>query len=64
MYRLCVTTKGVECRWPGSIHDSKVFANSSISRKLRNGTLPRTFQSVVPGQGKFPNYLIGDPAYP
>ena len=54
----------VECRWPGSVHDAKVFANSSISNKLRNGNLLRIFQSVIPGCEKIPNYLIGDPAYP
>ena len=27
----------VECRWPGSVHYSKVFANSSINEMLRNG---------------------------
>ena len=25
----------VECMWPGSVHDGKEFANSSISHKLR-----------------------------
>ena len=24
----------VECRWPGSMHDAKMFANSGIKRKL------------------------------
>jgi len=52
----------VECRWPGSVHDSKVFANSSVNKKLRSGTLSKTYQTVH-GE-KIPNYLIGDPAYP
>ena len=54
----------VECRWSGSVHDSKVFANPSINRMLRTGVMPATFQTVIPGCEKVPNYLIGDPAYP
>ncbi len=54
----------VECRWPGSVHDAKVFANSSINAKLQNGSLPGTYQSVIPGCTSIPNYIIGDPAYP
>ena len=54
----------VECHWPGSVHDAKVFANSSINKKLRDGRLPKTFQSIRPKCDKIPNYLIGDPAYP
>ena len=54
----------VECRWPGSVHDAKVFANSSIHEKLRNGEIPTVFQTVLPGHEKIPNYVIGDPAYP
>ena len=53
----------VECMWPGSVHDAKVFANSAINRKLRNKKLPTTFQSPIQGE-KIPNYIIGDPAYP
>ena len=30
----------VECMWPGSVHDSKVFANSRIDKMLRDGELP------------------------
>ena len=54
----------IKCRWPGSVHDSKVFPNSSISMKMRNGALPLTFQALVSGLEKMPNYLIGNPAYP
>ena len=54
----------VECRWPGSVHDAKVFANSSINAKLRSCNLPSTYQTPIPGGVKVPNYLIGDPAYP
>ena len=30
----------VDCRWPGSVHDAKVFAKPSISGKLKGGKLP------------------------
>ncbi|KAK6178070.1 hypothetical protein SNE40_012903 [Patella caerulea] len=53
----------VDYRWPGSVHNGKVFANSSINRKLKSNSLPITFRSVLPGCTKIPNYLIGDPAY-
>ena len=53
----------VECRWPGSVHDSKVFANSAINKMLKNGEIPATFQTVITGCEKVPNYLIGDPSY-
>ncbi|CAB4016605.1 Hypothetical predicted protein, partial [Paramuricea clavata] len=54
----------VECRWPGSVHDAKVFANSSINQKLVSGQIPMIQLSVFPGSEKIPNYVIGDPAYP
>ena len=44
----------VECRCSGSVHDSNV---------LINGEMPATFQTLIPGSKKIPNYLIGDPAY-
>lgn len=54
----------IDCRWPGSVHDAKVFANSSINKKLSNGLLPVTYKQLLPGHAAIPNYLIGDPAYP
>ena len=54
----------IERMWPGSVHDAKVFANSTINTKLRNAILPQTFQKPTQKAEKIPNYLIGDPAYP
>jgi hypothetical protein len=53
----------VECKWPGSVHDAKMFTNSTINKKLIKGTLPQTLYSL-PNNHSIPNYLIGDPAYP
>ena len=53
----------VECKWPRLIHDAKVFANSAISKNLRDNLLPITYSTLLPGQDPIPNYLIGDPAY-
>ncbi|XP_057299347.1 putative nuclease HARBI1 [Hydractinia symbiolongicarpus] len=54
----------VDCRWPGSVHDAKVFANSNIAAKLKDEEIPITYEDILPGRAKVPNYLIGDPAYP
>lgn len=54
----------VDCRWPGCAHDAKAFANSQINNALKSGNLPGTFNNLLPGYDKIPNYIIGDPAYP
>lgn len=54
----------VDCRWPGSVHDAKVFANSTINKKLRDHELHTTYQQIIEGRSKVGCYLIGDPAYP
>ena len=54
----------VECKWPGSVHDAKVFANSSISKRLRSSDLPTIFQTIRKSELKISNFQNGDPAYP
>ena len=49
---------GFECVWPGSVDDVKVFANSLINKKLRNGNLSITFQTLMKNQVKVPAYSI------
>ncbi len=54
----------VDCRWPGSVHDAKVFANSRINLDLKNNSLS-CFSRPLSQYGKrIGNYLIGDPGYP
>lgn len=53
----------VDCKWPGSVHDAKVFSNSNINCLLREGKLPFLYKSLLPGYEKIPVLLLGDPAY-
>ena len=48
----------IECKWPGSVHDGKVFANSSICKRLRSSDLPTIFKTISNSEGKIRNYLL------
>ena len=49
--------------WPGSVHDARVFAHSSLYEKItEKNLLPHKPMSV--GSIDVPLYLIGDSAYP
>ena len=54
----------VEVKWPGSVHDGRVFGNSRINRLLREEKLPMLYNEFLPGYDRMPVILIGDPAYP
>ena len=49
--------------WPGSVHDSRVLANSAVFKKLSNGTLLHGEVEQIMGCNISP-FLIGDSAYP
>lgn len=54
----------VDIRWPGSVHDARVFAHSRINNMLREERLPMMYKRLLPGHDKVPVILLGDPAYP
>nr|XP_047138803.1 putative nuclease HARBI1 [Hydra vulgaris] len=54
----------VDCKWPGSLHDAKVFSNSTFNFKIISNSIPITYRELLPGFCKVPCYVIDDPAYP
>jgi len=54
----------VEIKWPGSVHDARVYANSSINKALVSHKFPSIYQELLPGYTPVPQILLGDPAYP
>ena len=54
----------VELKWPGSVHDARVYSNSNVNKRLVSGDIPNVYQELVPGFTPVPAVLIGDPAYP
>ena len=49
--------------WPGKVHDSRVFVNSSLYCKGMNGTLLPDWKRQISGV-QVPLVLLGNPAYP
>ena len=54
----------VDVRWPGSLHDAKVFSYSRIDRTLHEREFLMMYKRMVPGYDKVPVLLLGDPTYP
>ena len=49
--------------WPGSVHDARVLANSSLFNKCEDGTLLPNWTRNINGVD-IPLLILGDPAYP
>ena len=41
-------------KWPGSVHDARVFSNSNINSFLKDGTIPACKRVLVPDQDAMP----------
>lgn len=55
----------VEIKWPGSVHDARVFANSSVQKNFSERKFKLFYKQLgVTQDDSVPQLLLGDPAYP
>ena len=54
----------VVIKWPGSMHDARIFSTSSLNEKFRNGHIPPCPSVLVDGEDPVPVCILGDTAYP
>ena len=40
----------VEIKWPGSVHDARVLANSDINCKFQKKLIPMVMKELLPGE--------------
>lgn len=49
--------------WPGSVHDARIFANSTVFKEACNGSILQGDAVSISGRD-IPIFLVGDSAYP
>ena len=54
----------VVIKWPGSVHDARIFSSSSLNEAMGYGIIPKCEKVIVPSEDPVPICILGDPAYP
>ena len=54
----------VVVKWPESVHDARIFRNSSINKMFKEGKIPACEKSLIPDGDPVSVCLLGDPAHP
>ena len=65
--KLCVAHGkfiNVEVKWPGNVHDARVFANCDMQNNYSSGKFNLFYKEILPGYDCIPQLLLADLAYP
>ena len=54
----------VEIRWPGSVHDARIFRSCNVEKGYSTGKFKFFYKELLPGHEGVPQLLLSDPTYP